>query len=129
MTLINQLAKKWGVSPPPRNAYNGIDLEYLWELEESIATQQKLKESDKNDLIMAKSSIDRGMNNTPYFDELSELDNYRYRFLKANINQHINNASNQSRHIVNYCKAILDNGVLNYSYNLKTGSNVNYGVK
>ena len=129
MTLINQIAKKWGVSPPPKNVYNGIDLEHLWEFEESIATQQKLKESDQNDLIMAKSTIDRVMNNTPYFDELSELDNYRYRLLKANINQHINSASNQSRHIVNYCRAILDNGVLNYSYNLKTGSNVNYGVR
>lgn len=114
MTLINQIIEN-------DKFFNDYD--------NAIIEKNKLKESDHNDLVMAKSSIDRGLNNTPYFDELSELDNYRYRFLKANINQHINSASNQSRHIVNYCKAILDFGVLNYSYNLKTGSNIDYGVK
>lgn len=116
MTLINQQIEN-----------NKFFIDY----ENAIIEKNKLKESDQNDLIMAKSTIDRGMNNTPYFDEIAQLDDYRYRFLKANINQYKNSLlpnPNQARHIVNYCKAILDLGVLNYSYNLKTGSNVNYGV-
>lgn len=101
---------------------------FLIDYEKSIIEKYEFKKLDQMDVIVARSSIDRMLNNTPYFDELAQLDEYRFRVLKSNINHYKTIETNQARHIVNYCHAVLSLGVLNYTYNLKTGSNVNYGV-